>query len=456
MTSRRASRAFCARRWIAHQYAAFVGIRYDGDYETASSANKQRKFLKNLQQARPLVLPWLTGFADPSSATQMSAAIDLLKDKARLLTRLFNLAAVRLVERATDAHSLRPDLRSVVLDRPHQIAPQRRDLLAAYCRLRQRSAHLYPDAFGGKPPFSVTTFDPSVLPEIKAIVANTNGRFFVIDNPDKEEQLRPSLAEGLIKSSVVAVGPKGSSEQWIRQKAGFGRHDDAARAREQSFKGHLQELADGPLSKDQSLAITLSRTEYLEIAAATPGKELVRALPSAVMNLMLLLGEHNGMPLPGEQVEVIQQSIQKKPAGDCRSIFSAPTLCALRSKAGAGAEESSEGTGDSRDIQEEPGCLPAIPKSIVSGIMNSVIVSETELPALGPFSSCDMPRVISRRLCSHQRSFQWQKQQRRKPRPARPQLPRPQQRRPPPRRLPRQLPRSPLRRLLPRPRRKLP
>ena len=127
----------------------------------------------------------------------MSAAIDLLKDRARLLARLLNVAAVRLVERATGAHSLRPDLRSVVLDRPNQLTPQRRDLLAAYCRLRQRFADLYPYAFGGKPTaFSLTTFDPSVLPEIKAIVANTNVRFFIIDNPEKEEQLRPSLAEG--------------------------------------------------------------------------------------------------------------------------------------------------------------------------------------------------------------------------------------------------------------------
>src|SRR4051812_24513204 len=45
-------------------------------------------------------------------------------------------------------------------------------------------------------------------------------------------------------------------------------HDDAARAREQSFREYLTDLADGPLSKDQTLTITLARTEYLEIAAA--------------------------------------------------------------------------------------------------------------------------------------------------------------------------------------------
>ena len=162
-----AQQAFlCKTQDVARKYVAFVGIRHDGDYESASPTDKQRKFLSSLQQARPLALPWLTGFAAPANATQMSASIDLLKDKAGLLARLLNVAAVRLVERATGAHSLRPDLRSIVLDRPNQLTPQRRDLLAAYCRLRQRFADLYPYAFGGKPTaFSVTTFDPSCCPK---------------------------------------------------------------------------------------------------------------------------------------------------------------------------------------------------------------------------------------------------------------------------------------------------
>jgi superfamily II DNA or RNA helicase len=324
-----AQQAFlCKTQEVARKYVAFVGIRHDGDYESASPTDKQRKFLKSLQQARPLALPWLTGFADPSSATHMSAAIDLLKDKAALLARLLNVAATRLVERATGAHSLRPDLRSVILDRPNQLTPQRRDLLAAYCRLRQRFADLYPYAVGGKASaFSITTFDPSVLPEIKSIVAKTSIRFFIIDNAETEESLRPSLAEGLIKSSIVAVGPKGPTEQWIRQKAGFGRHDEAARAREQIFRQALHDLADGPLTRDQSLNITLSRTEYLEIAAATPGKELVRAMPSAVMNLMLLTGGEAGSPLPEEQVDLIQAAILKN-RPQLSVPFSLPRLCA--------------------------------------------------------------------------------------------------------------------------------
>jgi hypothetical protein len=324
-----AQQAFlCKTMDIARKYVAFVGIRHDGDYESASPTDKQRKFLKGLQQARPLALPWLSGFADPSSATYMSATIDLLKDKAALLATLFSVAANRLIERATGAHSLRPNLRSVVLDRPNQLTPQRRELLAAYCRLRQRFADLYPYAFGGRAPaFSITTFDPSVLPEIKGIVANTSIRFFIIDDAEKEALLRPSLAEGLIKSSIVAVGPKGPSEQWIRQKAGFGRHDEAARAREQIFRQALHDLADGPLTKDQVLTVTLANTEYLEIAAATPGKELIRAMPSAVMNLLLLLGEESGSPLSGEQVDLIQAAITtNRPA--IAVPFLLPRLCA--------------------------------------------------------------------------------------------------------------------------------
>jgi hypothetical protein len=165
------------------------------------------------------------------------------------------------------------------------------------------------------------------LPEIKGIVANTSIRFFIIDDAEKETSLRSSLAEGLIKSSIVAVGPKGPSEQWIRQKAGFGRHDEAARAREQIFRQALHDLADGPLTKDQVLTVTLARTEYLEIAAATPGKELIRAMPSAVMNLLLLLGEECGLPLPGEQVELIQAAITKN-RPDIAVSFSLPRLCA--------------------------------------------------------------------------------------------------------------------------------
>jgi hypothetical protein len=215
-----------------------------------------------------------------------------------------------------------------------------------------------------------------VLPEIKAIVANTNVRFFIIDSPEKEEQLRPSVAEGLIKSSIVAVGPKGPSEQWIRQKAGFGRHDDAARAREQSFREYLTDLADGPVSKDQTLTITLARTEYLEIAAAKPGKELIRATPSAVMNLLLLLGEEGGLPLPGEQVELIQEAIGKN-----RSDIA--VLCSIRPAAGAGAKEDPEGSGEGCYLQAQSGCLPTVPSQHWAARAAASGVKENSLTVVG-------------------------------------------------------------------------
>jgi hypothetical protein len=59
-----------------------------------------------------------------------------------------------------------------------------------------------------------------VLPEIKATLANTNIRFFVIDNVEKEEQLGPNLAEGHIKAPIVAVGPTAQvSSGFVRRQA---------------------------------------------------------------------------------------------------------------------------------------------------------------------------------------------------------------------------------------------
>ena len=50
-------------------------------------------------------------------------------------------------------------------------------------------------------------------------------------------------------------------------------------------------------------------------------------MPSAVMNLLLLLGEEGGMPLPGEQVELIQDAIGKN-RSDIVVPFLLPRLCA--------------------------------------------------------------------------------------------------------------------------------
>jgi hypothetical protein len=58
-----------------------------------------------------------------------------------------------------------------------------------------------------------------------------------------------------------------------------------------------------------------------------PGKDPIRAIPSAVLNLMLLLGEEGGLPVAGEQVDLIQAAIPKnKP--QLAVPFSLPRLCA--------------------------------------------------------------------------------------------------------------------------------
>jgi superfamily II DNA or RNA helicase len=307
-----AQQAFlCSTLDVARKYAAFVGIRYDGEYEQSSPSDKQRRFLAGLQKEKPQAQPWLVPFEEARSATQIACGIDLLKDRAALLVRLLAMGATRLIERATGAHSLQPKLRSVILDRPNQITPQRRDLLAAYCRLRQRLAEISPTGFDRKAaPFSITTYDPSVLPEIRSVVASTNVGFFVIEDPDKEEALKPRLAEGLMNASIVAVGPKGPTEAWIRQKAGFTRHDDAARVRERSFRLALEDLCDdGKISRQNSIAITLTRLEYVEIASAKPGRELTRAMADVVKDLMVVLSDNGQIPADGAQVEAIRSAI---------------------------------------------------------------------------------------------------------------------------------------------------
>jgi len=301
----------CSSLDVARKYAAFVGIRYDGEYEQTPPSDKQRRFLASLQREKPQAQPWLVPFAEAESSSQIACGIDLLKDRAALLVTLLAAGATRLIERATGAHSLQPKLRSVILDRPNQITPQRRDLLAAYCRLRRRLGEISPHRFDRKAaPFSITTYDPSVLPEIRSVVADTGFGFFVIEDPDKEEALRPRLAEGLMNASIVAVGPKGPTEAWIRQKAGFTRHDDAARVRERSIRLTLEELCDaGRIARQNTIAITLSRLECVEIASAMPGRELTRAMADVVKDLMIILGNDGQIPMDGAQVEAIRTAI---------------------------------------------------------------------------------------------------------------------------------------------------
>jgi len=323
-----AQQAFlCTSLDVARKYAAFVGIRYDDEYESNPPSSRQKSFLASLQNEQPQAQPWLVPFAEASTATQIAAGIDLLKNRGTLLATMLAAGATRLIERATGAHSLQPTLRSVVLDRPNQITPQRRQLLAAYCRLRRRLGELSPKFDRRAMPFSITTYDPSVLPEVRNIVADTGVGFFIVADSEKEEALKPRLAEGLITSTIVAVGPKGPTEAWIRQKAGFGRHDEAARQREADFKLQLGELRDPELSVSHSLSICLTRQEYIEVASGRPGRELTRAMADAVRELLLLLGPGEGLPSDGEQVDAIRNGISAN-ASEIAVPFPLARLCA--------------------------------------------------------------------------------------------------------------------------------
>jgi hypothetical protein len=53
-----AQQAFlCSTLDVARKYAAFVGIRYDGEYEQSSPSDKQRRFLASLQKEKPQAQP---------------------------------------------------------------------------------------------------------------------------------------------------------------------------------------------------------------------------------------------------------------------------------------------------------------------------------------------------------------------------------------------------------------
>jgi hypothetical protein len=132
-------------------------------------------------------------------------------------------------------------------------------------------------------------------------------------------------------------------------------------------------LSDGPLTKDQSLTITLTKSEYLEIAAATPGKELVRALPSAVMNLMLLRCEEGALPVAAEQVELIQEAIGKN-RPKIAIPFSLAGLCARDAQKHVQAQKKVlKDLEKAATFKKEPGCVPAGTAAFLARILRRSI-----------------------------------------------------------------------------------
>jgi hypothetical protein len=80
--------------------------------------------------------------------------------------------------------------------------------------------------------------------------------------------------------------------------------------RERSFRLALEDLCDaGKISRQNSIAITLTRLEYVEIASAKPGRELIRAMADVVKDLMVVLSDDGQIPADGAQVEAIRSAI---------------------------------------------------------------------------------------------------------------------------------------------------
>ena len=282
-----ASQAFlCSDLDTAKRYAAFIGVKADAKAEEGEVTGKQREYYRKLLGSGRFVERWLLPFAEPTGLAHATASIDLLKGS--LFARLLAHGSTRLVERATGAQEIAHPLKAIVLERPNQITPQRQELLGAYCRLRTRLKTLLPKEPAFREPFSIVTYDPNVLPDTKRFITAQGGRFTVVSDPAEMEKLKPRLAEGLAAAKIIAVGPEGAADTWIRTKAGITRNDPATRARETEFRTLFAELC--PVDPATGLhSLTLQRMEAIEIAKAAPGAALSRPFAGAAAALIAVL-----------------------------------------------------------------------------------------------------------------------------------------------------------------------
>lgn len=283
----RAKQSFlCSDLDTARRYAAFIGVKADPKYEDAPASDRQTGYARSLVRNGGSFEKWLLPFAKIEGQAQVGAFIDLMKE--RFFARMLAHGSSRIVERATGALGLVHPIRSIVLERPNQITPQRRELLAAYCGLRQRLRALLPTTPSVQVPFTVVTYDPSVMPEVRQEIEAAGGRFQLIDEPERVEALRTRLAEGLAAGRVTAIGPEGPADAWIRGKAGIGRHDPATRAREREFRTQFETLC--PLDAGTGMrTLLLQRKEAIEVAQTPPGKAPSRPMAEAAMVLIAVL-----------------------------------------------------------------------------------------------------------------------------------------------------------------------
>lgn len=283
----RAKQSFlCSDLDTARRYAAFIGVKADPKFEDAPASDRQAGYARALVRNGGPFEKWLLPFAQIEGQAHVGAVIDLMKE--RLFARLLAHGSSRIVERATGAQGLVHPIRSIVLERPNQITPQRRELLAAYAGLRQRLRTLLPTNPSVQVPFTVVTYDPSVMPEVRREIEAVGGRFQVIDEPERVESLRTRLAEGLAAGRVTAIGPEGPADAWIRGKAGIGRHDPATRAREGEFRTLFEALCPFEPGTGTRMLL-LQRKEAIEVAQAPPGTVPSRPMAGAAMVLIAVL-----------------------------------------------------------------------------------------------------------------------------------------------------------------------
>lgn len=282
----------------ARKFAAFVGIRFDNEFENTAPSGAQFKFATDLQSKHNRQQDLISGYARPTSRTQVATIIELLNFEGGLLGKMLNAGATRFIQRATGARHVHPELRSIVLHNPNSLSGAQRDMLAAYCRLRHHLPAIYRAKFAANDRFSVATYDPSTLPEIRDILSGTRFKLFVVDTPAQEQQLKDRLLAGLVDARIIAMAPDSTGEMWIRRKAGMPaiatpKAQAVSREREEEFAAALFSMTDGPHARKSGvISIAMTRPECVEVARAAPEIDL----PAPIANLIKKLIELVAMP----------------------------------------------------------------------------------------------------------------------------------------------------------------
>jgi hypothetical protein len=276
----------CSTLEVAQRYAAFIGVVHDPRTEDTAPTARQRDYYQTLAAQNAQGITWLKPLSPPQNMSIMGASLTLMK--RRTFAHLLLAGSQRLIERAAGTHELAHPIRAIVLEKPNEIAPQRRDLIAAYCKLRRQIAPLIQNDPDLHKPFTVVTYDPSVLPHVRAPIEEAGGRFQILADPATVESLKPRLAEGLASAKIAAVGPAGPSKTWIRVKAGITRHDPATIAREQEFQALMTQFSEPGPSSDQ-VQVILLRNEAVGLAKSESGERVDRPIAIALAGLMELL-----------------------------------------------------------------------------------------------------------------------------------------------------------------------